>query len=838
MPARSRSIERAHHAARDGYAAISRRVMCFASAREPSRTPSPSQNFSRLGSWLVSALCALVAATVAHATPPTAAYIFPAGGQRGTTVEFRVGGHEMHATSEFAMIGAGVQSTSPLRRAAATIWFEGPLVPLPGSQAQENYPKDLSGSVVIDADAAPGIRRWRVWNSEGATASLPFVVGDLPEVIEDELDGEPVPTAVAVPVTINGRIFPREDVDVWSFECLAGVSYTCEVMAARIGSPLDSELEVLGPDGQALASNGDARGADSLVRFTAAVSGKHVVRIHDVAFGGLQPYVYRLTITDGPLVDYVYPLGGRRGAEVRLEIRGQKTPAEPAVMKMPQDGGASILQRIEWGGSRFSAVELRLGDAPEVLESEPNARPEQALAVQAPIVVNGRIDSPGDEDAWRLEAKKGDQLLLDLFAARLGSPLDSVLAISDAAGKELAMSDDLDGTQTDSRLTFSVPEDGTYVARVRDRFRSRGGPAFAYRLEIGPAAPMAPDFELQLAADAITVPRGASGKLKVSTTRQGGFAEAIALEVVGLPTGVTVEGAQIEKGKNDAELTFKADSRAKVAAGQVTIRGVAMIGQSSVSRSAMKRAAGRDDIDVDHLLVAVAMPAPFKFRGDYQSTYVDRGATFVKHFTIERGGYDGPLSVQLADRQVRHLQGVTGPTISVPAGANEFEYPVHLAPWMEVGRTSRTCLMIVGEVPDEDGRKHSVSFTSHEQNDQIIALVDPGRLELVVEPATIPLVPRETTRIRVRVARAQSLAGLPVRVEWVGSPRVPGATSDPIMLDPGHASGEISFAFAPLASGELPDVRSLPLVFRATAMPEGRPLTAEASIEVVVPRRP
>ncbi|MFM7866696.1 MAG: hypothetical protein ACKPHU_21000, partial [Planctomycetaceae bacterium] len=31
-----------------------------------------------------------------QADEPTASYIFPAGGQRGTTVEFHVGGHYLH----------------------------------------------------------------------------------------------------------------------------------------------------------------------------------------------------------------------------------------------------------------------------------------------------------------------------------------------------------------------------------------------------------------------------------------------------------------------------------------------------------------------------------------------------------------------------------------------------------------------------------------------------------------------------------------------------------------------------------------------------------------------
>ena len=83
---------------------------------------------------------------------------------------------------------------------------------------------------------------------------MKFMTGDLPEVVEQEIDGEPVPVEVKLPVTINGRIFPSEDVDVWTFKACKGQTICCEVYAARLGSPLDSRLEVRDPGGQPIAT--------------------------------------------------------------------------------------------------------------------------------------------------------------------------------------------------------------------------------------------------------------------------------------------------------------------------------------------------------------------------------------------------------------------------------------------------------------------------------------------------------------------------------------------------------------------------------------------------------
>ena len=67
------------------------------------------------------------------------------------------------------------------------------------------------------------------------------MVGDLPEIVEP--DAGAVPQPLTLPVTINGRIFPREDVDEWSVHLNKGASITAEALAAKLGSPLEVRLE-------------------------------------------------------------------------------------------------------------------------------------------------------------------------------------------------------------------------------------------------------------------------------------------------------------------------------------------------------------------------------------------------------------------------------------------------------------------------------------------------------------------------------------------------------------------------------------------------------------------
>src|SRR5207249_747275 len=56
----------------------------------------------------------------------------------------RVGGLFLHDRCSFEMLGPGVTAGKELLR-TPTLWLEGPRLPLPDSQRQEDYPRDMAG---------------------------------------------------------------------------------------------------------------------------------------------------------------------------------------------------------------------------------------------------------------------------------------------------------------------------------------------------------------------------------------------------------------------------------------------------------------------------------------------------------------------------------------------------------------------------------------------------------------------------------------------------------------------------------------------------------------------
>ncbi len=755
--------------------------------------------------------CLLLFTAVTHAEPPHASYIFPAGGQRGTKVQAKIGGHYLHARANFEILGAGVYGPGQIERTATT-WFEGPLIKQPASQQSEDYPKDYSAELTIAAYAEPGVRHWRVWNAQGIAPALKFVVGDLPEVVEAEIDGEPIPTPVTLPVTINGRIFPREDVDVWTFDATAGQSVTCSVAAAEFGSPLAARIDVRGPEDNPIGeATADALGRVQL-RFNPAASGTHAVHIHDVEAGGLQHYVYRLSITSGPWIDAVYPLGGRRGSEIKLQPIGQAV--DPLTVKLPETVGIT----------KVNGRLLDVDDRPEQLEAEPNHEAASAAALPFPGIANGRIDESGDRDLWKLTLTKDRPAHLSLKAGQLGSPLAGVITVQDAAGKELAKASWID-QQKDVELSFAPPADGDYFVQVRDEFPSRGGPAFAYRLRAGP--PVA-DFDLLLPADGVAVDVGGSKNLEVKIVRRGGFKGPLTLHVDGLPAGVTCDDVKLAENADKGTLTFKAAENVAVVSSLVRIVGRGEIGGKPIERVAHVDARpGEPPLESARLVTA--LKTPFKFTALYDFRYTPRGTTMKKRFAIDRGGYEGPLVAQLADRQGRHLQGVAGPVVTIPAGAAEFEYTLSLPPWMELGRTSRTNLMLTGEVKDSAGVPHNVCFTTRDQNEQMIALVSPSILRIIAEKPSLLVQPGAEAVVPLQIKRDRTVTST-VRLELVLPVHLRDIAAEPVVV-PAHAST----AAVTLRFGSTPGPLNMPLMIRATAERGGEPVFAETAIEAVIP---
>jgi hypothetical protein len=761
---------------------------------------------------------AMSLATLAGADPPALAYLFPAGARRGSQVVVRVGGLNLYDRPGFEALAEGVRVPAELKR-MPTIWFEGPLIKQPASQQKEDYPQDYHAEFQIAPDALLGLGWCRARTAQGITNAQLFVVGDLPEVTEEEIDGEPLTVEVQQPLTINGRIFPREDIDLWSFNADAGRPITLRLATGEIGSPLEPLMEVLDASGHKIAEATSRMGRDPQVRFTPTTKGRLTARIRDIRGSGLQNHVYRLTITDGPWIDSVFPLGGKRGKEMDLSVVGQVIPSNRIRIETPDRAPGIRTEYFSLGDQPLNAVLFDVDDLPESIETTSSS---YQPPVAVPCVLNGRIAAPGEIDRWTFSARKGEALRFEVRAARLGSPLDAMLVIKSSAGKELLRGDDLPNGSTDCEVVFSPAENGNYVTELSERFASRGGPHFAYRLRVTHDQP---GLEATYDIDSLLIDVGAEKKVPIKIQRRGGLAGPITLHVEQLPAGVTAEDVTIPPNQIQGQLTFKCTANTPVSFARVRV--VAQGEHQGRPYSCLAhRATLFADMNDESLPLAVTLPAPFKYKGSYELKYTPRGASLRKVFQIERGNFLGSLRVQLAERQGRHLQGVTGPLLDVPAGMSEFEYPLNLPPWMELGRTSRTNLMMIGEVQDAAGKTQQVAYSTNEQNEQLIAIVSPSLVKLIPEPANLVAKPGQTLELNVQLRRDPSLREA-IQLRLIVPPQTSGVTAAPVSVAAGGDAATMPIAFA-----EDCGPFNAPLIIRGVAETANGPIVAESCLTV------
>jgi hypothetical protein len=147
---------------------------------------------------------------------------------------------------------------------------------------------------------------------------------------------------------------------------------------------------------------------------------------------------------------------------------------------------------------------LLIDPLPGVASSGTNRSFASAQPLARPIAVDGACEEL-HSDFYRVTVRKGESLSMEVAARRVGSPLDPLLRLLDAQGRELAANDDAPGLDGDARIDFHCPKTGEYVLELRDT-RHAGGPRHHYRLRLGEPLPTPLPFLASTEVTKVTEP--------------------------------------------------------------------------------------------------------------------------------------------------------------------------------------------------------------------------------------------------------------------------------------------------------------------------------------------
>ncbi len=616
---------------------------------------------------------------------PQIGYAYPAGGQRGTTFLVEVGGQSLRGTDGVRISGDGVRASvleyvrgldnQELRRTGQFLrdlvrrrWSarvmedaakkaDGPDLPDhpwlrgldeksaselerlrtrlfdPKRQPNAQIGEQVVLEVTVAPDATPGDRELRLVSPDGLSNPLCFQVGMLRELREKDFTGGAAGRVVDTPVLLNGQITPGE-VDRIRLRGRAGQQLVVRLHARRLIPYLadavpgwfQATMGLYAPDGEELAWSDDYRfDPDPVLLFQVPADGVYELEVRDAIYRGRDDFVYRIAVGELSFVTQVFPLGGRQGVPIAASVRGWNLRAETLELDT-RPGPGAIRQAVVGTGQGFrSEVRYAANDLPEAVEREPNGRPGTAQQVVSPIVVNGRIDRPGDVDMFQFEGEAGQAIVAEVYARRLNSPLDSVLRLIDPAGAEIALNDDrkdpemgLLTHQADSYIRTELPRAGMYRVCLSDAQRQGGG-AYAYRLQIRPAQP---DFALRLVPSAINVLPGRTTKVTVHALRKDGFEGDVSVVLADTMDGFTLRNARIPAGEDKVEATIQAPRGAArqvlalEATGQAEIDGVTVSRPVVGAEDMMQAFLWRFLVPRQELLVAVtgSRPVPVVWR--------------------------------------------------------------------------------------------------------------------------------------------------------------------------------------------------------------------------------
>jgi hypothetical protein len=552
---------------------------------EPERHRGHRERTRRIVSFFSAFFLCVLGASLVHSAPPSATYLFPAGAQRGTTVEITAG---------------GAFERWPVRvRASST-----------GISAKPGKEKGKL-TVTVAADTELG-RHWLwLYDEQGASVPQPFLVGALPEVREQEPNDD-FKAAQRLPfaaVTVNGRLAKPGDVDCYALSLQKGQTLVAAFEGwATLRSPMDAILQVLSADGFVLAENNDFHGLDPFIAFPVPKDGTYVVRTFafpavpdaSIRFAGGESFVYRLTLTTGGYADHPWPLAVARNQSGSVEMVGWNISPAARHLSVSADNSA----RYAVVGHPGVANLLRIGVEPHPCVVRPDS--PELFRLEPPIAVSGRLSRPHAVDRYILNCKKGRPLALRVESQEWGLPTAAVIRVADQAGKDLAKAEP-GGLHGDTDLSFTPPADGDYLLTVRDIYAG-GGPRHVYRLRV---APPEPDFLLTVAADRFAVAAGQALDLPVTVQRLNGFAGEVGLTIEDLPPGVE---ATVDVGKDPAKtvvtLTAKPDA---VEAGPFRIVGRSKAGASITHAATAALPApfdGAPAVRTEYLWLTVTRPAP------------------------------------------------------------------------------------------------------------------------------------------------------------------------------------------------------------------------------------
>ncbi|MBM3995084.1 MAG: hypothetical protein FJ303_13160 [Planctomycetes bacterium] len=415
-----------------------------------------------------------------------------------------------------------------------------PRLLLPFAVKQALRPGNTDKKAVFDVftltgDVEPGYYHLRVVTEGGV--SLPVVIG-----VDELMQQTTTAPVTTLPVAIHATVAGSSTVEA-KFAGKAKQKVTVEIEAQRFGSKLRPIVHLYNAQKRQLAwawSTPSLYG-DCRIQATLPQDGEYLVTVHDAEYAAPAPSFYRLRIGEWSYADQVFPPAVSKESPTFVELIG--SPAKPASAAYAQrKSGATPILWPKAGLRSGPRPFVHVNAYPEIVEQSAKDKPQDLP--QGVVAISGKLLTANEEDRYRIAVKPLSKVRLEVFAERLGSPIDAALVVRNEKGDQLSRAEDSPGT-LDPVLEYGVPDKVTSIIVGVVDAQGRGGPRGIYRLVVEPLG-AARDYKLTTNLQRALLPVGGRAVVPVFVERRG-FLGKIDLSP-SLPSGIKANGLTIPEG--------------------------------------------------------------------------------------------------------------------------------------------------------------------------------------------------------------------------------------------------------------------------------------------------
>lgn len=669
--------------------------------------------------------------------------------------------------------------------------------------------------VTVPSDLPLGIYGLRLVTRSGFSNLCLVAVDELPTARREDLKPDRQDRSlldVSLPASISAAC-RSGGLDRYAIQIAAGQRVSFEVIGSRLGKDFDPLVTIRDANGRTVAQRDNDVGLFFDCRFahTFAQAGRYIVEVRDARFDGHPYWNYVLRMGDFPAARVAVPSTLSLGHETVVSLPEIRANSLPIKATLPLRSEAFFLDVRTSDTGLASWLPFAATTLPNRLEVEPNDALDQATLVAVPGVLQGVLQTNGDQDVFALELKKGQALQFEATTRELGSPADLELVLYDAAGKEIRRVDDFqkqrNGAQAtfEARFDFNVGQDGFYKLMVRDLSGS-GGSAYAYRVEVD-----VPQPQLELTADyaAFTVPQKSWQPVPINVTRER-IAGVVELELLGAPAGVTLEPRTIPADVTEIICKLITTDAAPVGISTVQILGrcVATDGQQTaeslvrvwpqVDRVLRNKDripyAPRDNQSQlppsvpERLALQITPPAPFSVEVPMSELLMTKYQP--ASFSIETArvnGFAAPISFMATGGQI--------------GTEDEERDNIFLKAPDATSVTPRVAAVFFNRILTQYQKKRADLFAIAEYDGHFITLVRPFQLDVrsafkpAFEPSTINVEPGQSAKVKLLANRTLMFSG-EVIVE-MQQPQSNISLSPRLVIPAGQPEIELDFTVAP-----------------------------------------